>query len=273
MLVCCSYSYCEIITGTTPNAVDPSLTWNPVNALPPQAGLTVNGLIYRYTAVKETNDPLVVNIYNYDAVNGGYVFNKTDNWSGLPGNTISNYTRLDVPLLNIGTAGIKYEGIGTIENPYVAYNYTYDTCYDPMTDPRCPGYAEKMASFTVDYSLTINDPLNDEMLKYHMERETIKPYDNIEFGSSSSNNDEEKKKRAEEAAKNALLTADAVTQAALLFAMSIPNFDSYYYVIPGGVYNDVLHYEDKKIPENKRGLRVGLAQQLLHEKMIESQYK
>jgi len=39
------------------------------------------------------------------------------------------------------------------------------------------------------------------------------------------------------------------------------------------MYANQPFYEDKKVPENQRGLRNGLAQQLLHEKMVEQQYE
>ena len=42
--------------------------------------------------------------------------------------------------------------------------------------------------------------------------------------------------------------------------------------IPGGAYKEDVAMQDKQISDNKRGLRNGLAQQLLHEKMIEMQY-
>ena len=43
--------------------------------------------------------------------------------------------------------------------------------------------------------------------------------------------------------------------------------------IPGGVYNDRLQFEPKELPENRQALRVGLAQQILHEQMVDSQYQ
>jgi len=49
--------------------------------------------------------------------------------------------------------------------------------------------------------------------------------------------------------------------------------NSYYAAnIQGGVYNDSLTLVDKKIEDNKQGLRNGFAQQLLHEQMIQEQY-
>jgi hypothetical protein len=55
----------------------------------------------------------------------------------------------------------------------------------------------------------------------------------------------------------------------------VPGFTQYGKVsIPGtDFYADEEIYQDKKIPENQRGLRNGLAQQLLHEKMVEMQYE
>jgi hypothetical protein len=49
--------------------------------------------------------------------------------------------------------------------------------------------------------------------------------------------------------------------------------NSYYSAsIPGGTYKESVVLVDKKLPENKRGLRNGLAQQILHEKMVDMQY-
>ena len=43
--------------------------------------------------------------------------------------------------------------------------------------------------------------------------------------------------------------------------------------IPGGQYKETIVLVDAKLPENKAGLRNGLAQQILHEKMVSQQYK
>jgi hypothetical protein len=42
--------------------------------------------------------------------------------------------------------------------------------------------------------------------------------------------------------------------------------------INGGVYADVNSIADEQLPDNKKALRNNLAQQLLHEKMIDMQY-
>ena len=55
----------------------------------------------------------------------------------------------------------------------------------------------------------------------------------------------------------------------------VPGFNAYgKLAIPGvNFYQPEAIYLDKKVPENQRGLRNGLAQQLLHEQMIDLQYK
>ena len=53
----------------------------------------------------------------------------------------------------------------------------------------------------------------------------------------------------------------------------VPGFDTYGISLNGGVYPDVAFYKPTTVPESKRGLRNGLAQQLLHEQMIEMQYR
>ena len=55
----------------------------------------------------------------------------------------------------------------------------------------------------------------------------------------------------------------------------VPGFNKYgEYYIPGTYfYPDEEIYPNKRIPENQRGLRNGLASELLWEKMVEEQYK
>jgi hypothetical protein len=48
---------------------------------------------------------------------------------------------------------------------------------------------------------------------------------------------------------------------------------SYLKQVNGGEYRDARRLQDAKLPNNNRGARVGLAQQVLHEKMVQSQYQ
>jgi hypothetical protein len=52
----------------------------------------------------------------------------------------------------------------------------------------------------------------------------------------------------------------------------VPGFNTYQTALPGGMYPDVDFYKPTYVPESKRGLRNGLAQQILHERMVEAQY-
>jgi radical SAM superfamily enzyme YgiQ (UPF0313 family) len=70
----------------------------------------------------------------------------------------------------------------------------------------------------------------------------------------------------------ALMTTEAQLKAAELMAMNfIPQ--TYYQAIPDTKYEETVVLRDSEIPDNKRGRRVGLAQQLLHEEMVSSQYE
>jgi C1A family cysteine protease len=93
--------------------------------------------------------------------------------------------------------------------------------------------------------------------------------------------EEEEKKDSEErlekalaAANTSAMFAESLAQAQMLDAMNLAiNMNTYYAAsIKGGTYNDSVSLVDSKLPENRKGLRNGLAQQLLHEKMIDMQY-
>ena len=73
---------------------------------------------------------------------------------------------------------------------------------------------------------------------------------------------------------NSEMFANSFAAAQQLAALDAATRVSQYYslTIPGGSYNDTQVLVDKKIDDNKQGLRNGLAQQLLHEQMIQSQY-
>lgn len=278
-LFCCCYSYSEEIRGTTSNAitnnVGAGIVWQPQDVLPEQAGLVVNGLIYRYTAVKNKQDPMSVTVQNENAIDGGYVFQKKDDWSGLNGTTITHTQ----PINNIareywGTGSIVVEGQGQVVNPYVVYNYRFDPCYDPQVSPSCPGYKAPVDNTPVykapvDYSLTaINvdeipkfDTISDDYNKEESNRE------------NKDKKDSKKDKKKSDTSKNAVLTEDALNVANLMERLNnMENFRSYFFTLPDNVMNDVLTLKDSNLPDNKRGKRVSQAQELLHQQMVDSQY-
>ena len=61
-------------------------------------------------------------------------------------------------------------------------------------------------------------------------------------------------------------------------AMALINFNqgfgAYRYTMPGGnIQSNEIPYSTKQMSDSKTGLRNGLAQQILHEKMVDTQYK
>jgi hypothetical protein len=99
--------------------------------------------------------------------------------------------------------------------------------------------------------------------------------------SSNSTRDKVKKAMTEKAmaladdmSNAATIEAQKAVQAQVLAVMGyVPGFGAYGGTIGGGSYSDAQMYAPTTVPESKRGLRNGLAQQLLHTKIVDSQYK
>lgn len=273
LLLCCSYSYSDIINGTTQNAAGKGLTWTMPDVLPAATGLTVDGVIYQYSAIKNTKDAMVVTIQNKNAIDGGNIFQKQDNWSGLPGNTI---TKL-VPVDNIaakywGNGSIAVDGKGEVKNPSVVYKYRYDTCANPQSSPSCPGYAEAMLNTLTLKAAEINDPLSDQYVKAALESKQMLEEDK-KTESSTKSKKNEKDVTEKKVVANAILSAEDAQKASRFEMMNnIPGFNAYSISIAGGVYNDVIRYPEKKLPDSKKARSFGMAQQRLHEAMVNSQY-
>ena len=272
-MLCCSYSYSDIINGTTQNAAGQGLTWIMPNILPAVTGLTVDGIIYQYSAVKKTSDPMIVNIQNKNALNSGYIFQRQDNWSGLPGNTITKVVPIDsIASKYWGDGSITVEGKGEVANPSVVYKYRYDSCFNPLSSPSCPGYAEAMLkSLTIQAGEPI-DSLSNQYVKNALESKAV-----IEEEKKQEQDTKSKKSSKESADKktvaNTILSAEDIAKASRFEMMNnIPGFNAYSINIAGGVYNDVVRYPEKKLPDSKKAKSFGLAQQKLHSAMVDSQY-
>jgi hypothetical protein len=283
LLPCSSYSD-DIVPyyGTTNNAANGTLNWVMSNILPDAAGLDINAVTYRYTPIKKTEDDMLVHVQNENASGTGYIFRETDDWSGIPGGI---EIRKTVPVQPTnrslwGDGSIEVEGTGTVQDANVVYSYKVDPCYDPQSNPNCPGYKVQIPdtpdidlSNIYDTSIAEREQYNDEEL----------------YDSDESESEEEKKEREEEeekdskerlekalaAAQTAGMFADALAASQMLDAMNLSmNMNAYYgKSIQGGTYKEAVQLVDKQIPENLNGLRNGLAQQLLHNQMVEMQYK
>lgn len=247
------------------------------NVLPQEAGLTVNSVIYRYTAVKDPATGMIVYVQNENAEGAGYIFRSADDWSGIPGNTINKV----VPVANIprqlwGDGSIEVEGEGFVQNASVVYGYQYDTCFDPQTSPDCPGYKDPFMLGLLDPEIV--DPLDDDLIQNELDRKaTLRDEDQEERDRKNSKKDGEKKDKESleqmlGIVNETLLAAEAQALAAELISLNyIPQ--SYYVAIPDTRYEETVVLKDAQIPKNPRSRRLGLAQQLLHEQLVNSQYE
>ena len=243
---------------------------------PTANNLSVNAVSYQYTPIKVKEDAMKVHVQNEDAVNGGYIFRETDDWSGRQGGTpISKVIGVaNVPQELWGTGSIEVEGTGSVIDTSVIYSYKFDdSCITPLSDPSCPGYnAALMSTINKIPVAEVYDALGDENVKDVLDDKADLDEEELE----------EKEEEEEEIDLESILSeidisvmsAQTVAQNHLLKAMTLSvNVESYYAKqIQGGVYKETLSLEDKKLPDNKRGARLGLAQQQKHNEMVEMQY-
>ena len=269
-----SYSYSEPYTyGATSNAASNALSWAMDSILPSIGGVDINGLLYRYTTVKDPDADMKVHVGNHNASGDGYTFRETDDWSGVPGNTIvKSFPLSNIPASQWGTGFVEVEGEGTVKDAVVIYNYRLDKCYDPQSDPTCAGYIKPMPELP---EVVVYDALEDDAVVDTLEAEEFK-YD--EDGKLILDEEEEEEETRIEmgltASANALTLFKAQNQSDIILALNKQtNINMYYNAkINGGTLNDAAGLKDGTIPENKKALRNNLAQQVLHEKMVDMQY-
>jgi len=270
-----SYSYCDpYYYGASNNAASTSLSWGMSSLFPSNAGLDINGLIYKYTTVKNPDDDMKVHVGNYNAKGKGYTFRETDDWSGVAGNTIvKSFSLSNIPLANWGTGFIEVEGEGKVEDAVVVYTYRVDRCYDPQSDPSCAGYIKPIPDIP---EVEVYDPLSDEFVLNSIDTETDFEYD--EEGNIIKDEDQEEEETRIElgltASANALTLFKTQGQDDIIMAINQQTNIAMYYnaSINGGVYADTASLADTEILDNKKALRNNLAQQILHEQMIDMQY-
>lgn len=247
------------------------------NVLPQATGLTVSNVIYRYTTVKDPDDPMLVHVSNENPIDGGYTFRSTDDWTGIPGNTINRVIPISqIPIEYWGDGSIEWEGKGRVDDPFVVYTYQYDTCFDPQADPDCPGYKPEIPD--IPPVPDVADPLNDQFVQDELDREMM-----------LRDEDEEEKQRAkladaeEEEEDVDLETVLGIVGRSLQGAqdtakhnqvMSLNQFSQIYFQqLPDNKIEDTVVLKDSRLPRNNRGRRLQFAQDLLHEKLVKSQYR
>ena len=279
-LGCSSYSYSETIFGTTGNAAQDNMNWVMQNVLPDQAGLTVNGVIYQYTTIKDIEDDMVVHVQNEDALNEGeYIFRETDDWSGLPSNKINKVVATGgITIDRWGDGSIEVEGEGIVVNPRVIYNYQFDPCFDPQSSPECPGYMVPYDPSLMPEEPEIVDPLDEDYIQDEIDRKSVKRDEDEEEKEREQVKNKDKKKERLSLEKvlgivnDTLLSADSIALHNEFIALNyIPK--NYLESLPDTKYEETIVLKDANLPDNKQGRRVGLAQQLLHQQMVDEQWE
>ena len=282
MLCWPSYSYSDVTYGTTGNAATGGLSWNMGTILPdssqPWVTLQINGLTYRYSMTKDPNADAQVHVRNEDAVNGGYVFEETDNWNGQPSGTVQKYFRLPyTDSSRWGKGEIAVEGDGQVSNPIVTYNYKLDIndqmmkcAATPLADPSCPGFRQALMDLLNSTEISVDDPFYDEWVQAQLEKELeLEEEKDLEQKENSEDDLEERL-----GGRNTVdAMVDVKQQEALLASLAdVGKIEPYYQVeIQGGEYEETLTLEDTEIPDNRRALR-SLASDANHTKMVRSQY-
>ena len=269
-----SYSYSNPYTyGATGNAASTSLSWGMDSILPSITGVDINGLLYRYTTIKDPDADMKVHVGNLNANGDGYIFRETDDWSGVAGNTIvKSFPVSNIPASNWGTGSIEVEGKGRVEDAVVIYSYRVDRCYDPQSDPSCAGYIKPMPELP---EIVVYDALEDDAVVSTLDTEEYQ-YD--EDGNLvTTKEDEEEDTRIEmglTASANALTLFKTQGQDDIIMSINKQTNIAMYYNanINGGTLNDAAGLQDGTIKDNKKALRNNLAQQILHEQMVDMQY-
>lgn len=285
LLASSSYCYSDTTYGVTNNAASAGLNWNMGTVLPDStpAYITVqiNGLAYRYTMTKDPNSDALVHVRNEDAIDGGYVFENTDDWNQKHGGTIQKFFRFPyTDSTRWGKGEVVVDGDGTVSNVAVTYNYKMDVddelmkcATTPLADPTCRGYAEALANYlkNLDTDPDIDDPFYDEWVQASLEQEVEIKEEEPEVEEEDEREEDLETQMGGENSIDAMV--DAGQQDMILAELAkVPTIEPYYQVeIKGGEYRDTLVLQDAEINDNRRALR-NLANDTNHRKMVRSQY-
>ena len=277
LLLSCSSSVHAYTFGYTPNVAISGLEWTMTPTYLGAdgiGGMDVSGVTYKYTPIKNKEDDYVVTLEN-DKVGGGYVFQDKQDWSQREGGievrrTIAlPYT----PLAVFGSGRLKEEGTGSIENADVRYIYTCDPCFDPQSDPNCPGYKKPEPPPLPE--IPDYDALQDESVAIAQAETDRKLLDDEQADKEEEEEEEEESLEFMLAdVENALTIANEIAQSVILQQLNqVTNLTNYYVsTIPDNYYPDAVALQGGTIVDNRRALR-SLSQDARMNEMIEEQYK
>jgi len=269
-------AHSEYLYGLTGNMAGIGHTWGMNIGPSGSQSLKINGVFYQYTPVKNTEDDMLVHVRN-KRVGGGYIFSSTDDWSGLQGGIpiTKGFVIDNLPIELWGDGSIDIEGTGSVVDANVIYSYKYNNdCLTPMSDPSCSGYIDAVLSMMGESKVEVYDPLADENIADVID-------DKAELDEDVQQEDEEKAEakdrlqRMLSGVNDSILYANVSSQNLLMFAMSRNNNLNPYYdkKLSGGTYKETVVLDGGQLPDNKKGARAGLAQQILHTKMVSMQYE
>jgi len=277
LLFCSSSTLANYIFGYTPNAAANGLSWGMNQSYLGThgiGGMDISGVIYTYNPIKELEDDFVVTVEN-DRVGGGFVFQDTEDWSQKYGGRIKKVIPLAyTPIAVFGDGRIRTSGTGTIEDASVQYIYRFDACFDPQSDPNCPGYQKPPPPKLPD--LPDYDALQDESVAI-AQKETDRELLEDEEAKEEEEEEEEDEEEMEwllASTENAIAMANGIAQASILKSMNLAtNITNYYIaIIPDSYYPETVVLQGGEVVDNRRALR-SLSQDARMNEMIEEQYK
>jgi len=276
LLLFYSFSVHAYSFGYTPNVAISGLEWTMTptylgaNGI---GGMDVSGVTYKYTPIKNKEDDYVVTLEN-DKVGGGFVFQDVQDWSQREGGIeIRRTIALPyLPLAIFGDGRLKQEGTGSIENADVRYIYRFDPCFDPQSDPNCPGYVKPKPPPLPD--IPDYDALQDESVSLAQKETDRELLEDEQADKDEEEEDEESLESKLADTTNALTIANEISQSAILKELNnVTNLTNYYvYTIPDNYYPDTVALQGGTIVDNRRALR-SLSQDARMNEMIEEQYK
>ena len=250
------------------------------NILPQALGLKVNGIYHRYTIEKDPTTDSLVKICNENPNGNGCTYLHVDDWSQQPGSTKIQYDPVSILGETLGKGSITVEGDGTITDSIIHYDYVYDTCDEPINDPRCPGYESALLAFLLDNGLLndpdVENPYLDEYVQLQLNKKAEQEEDDGNKEEIVEEKEEEKETLQEQLAVGGATEkiANIAEQNEMMVALSqAPKLNSYYSQdIKGGEYKDTITLKDNEIVDNKRALR-SLSSDTRHREIVRSQYK
>jgi len=229
----------------------------PVLGVAPVSGLDVSGVLYRYTAVKDRADPFTVSVQNENAIDGGYIFRETDDWSGKSGQTINKLVPVGyIPIRYWGEGSIETTGVGSVVDPAVVYTYRFK---EPEPEPQ-----------TLPAINPYNALEDDAVLRATAETDRDL-YEDDEVEKDKDEEEEKDMEKALAALQSGLEMAKG--QDGMLAAMNPVTMTQYYAAtIPGGAYQETVILDGGQIKDNRRAFR-SMANDRLHNQMVEEQYR